>query len=165
VVNEMIWHVAVELNEVAAQGRNYPWQRPEPCMACGRFRVWGHGFVHRYFDGFAQALLLKCYRCPGCGCVVTSRPKGYFPRIRSAVESIRLELHHRLERGQWLGSGPSGSRMRYWLRNLRRQALAWLGWGGETGPFAAFDRLLEMGIVPVGRAIQSENRLGRYPPQ
>jgi hypothetical protein len=55
--------------------------------------------------------------------------------------------------------------MRHWLRNLRRQALAWLGFEGEHGLVAAFDRLVEAGVVPVGRAIQTENRTSRYPPQ
>jgi hypothetical protein len=161
----MVWHVAVELNDIAAQGRDYPWQRPEPCLRCGRFRVWGHGFVERYFEGFAQAILLKCYRRPGCGCVVTSRPQGYFRRIRSSVESIRLELRHRLEQGRWPSTQGGASRKWYWLRNLRRQALAWFGWADEDGLVCAFDRLVEAGVVPVGRAIRTENRIGADPPQ
>lgn len=164
----MIWHVAVELNDVAAQGRNYPWQRPEPCLRCKRFRVWGHGFVGRYFDGHEGQVLLRCFRCPGCGCVITPRPQGYLRRIRSSVSAIRRELGHRLERGRWLPPGagsPSRPRLRHWLTHLRRQALAWLGWTQEAQLLAAFDRLLEAGVVPVGRAIQSGNGIGFSPPQ
>ena len=160
----MVWHVAVELNDVAAQGRDYPWKRPESCLRCRRFRVWGHGFVGRYFDGFAHAVLMKCFRCPGCGCVFTCRPEGYVRRIRSAVGSMRRELRHRLEQGRWLSRGET-SRKRHWLRNLRRQALAWLGWSDEDALVGAFDRLLEATVVAVGRTIQSENRFGGCPPQ
>jgi hypothetical protein len=154
----MIWHVAVELNEVSALGRNYPWQRPKECLRCRRYGVWGDGFVRRYFDGFDAPVLLKCYRCPGCGCVITARPVGYFRRFRSTVASIRKELSHRLDNGRWLGSPPCASRMRHWLANLRRHALAWLGWTKEDGLLDAFDRLLEAGVVPVGRPIQPGNR-------
>ena len=161
----MIWQVAVELNEVFAQQRTYPWQRPKECLRCRRLGVWGHGFVGRYFDGFDDPVLLRCYRCPDCGCVMTARPTGYFRRIRTAVASIRCELAHRLDTGRWLGSPACASGMRHWLSHLRRHALAWLGWTEEHGLLDAFDRLLAAGVVPVGRAIQTGNRIGDLPPQ
>jgi hypothetical protein len=65
------------------------------------------------------------------------------------VASIRDELGHRLATGRWRSS--PAPRMRHWLRNLRRHALARLGWTGEHGLLAAFDRLLEAGVVAVGR--------------
>ena len=144
----MIWQVAVELNAVCALGRDYSWPRPKGCLRCGSCRVWGHGFVGRYFDGFAQALLLRCYRCPGCRCVMTPRPRGYVRRVHAAVAWIRDELGHRLESGRWRRS--PAPRMRHWLRNLRRQALARLGWTQGHGLLDAFDRLLDEGVVPVG---------------
>jgi hypothetical protein len=55
--------------------------------------------------------------------------------------------------------------MRHWLANLRRHALAWLGWTKEHELLGAFDRLLEAGVVPVGRAIQSDNRSAYCPTQ
>jgi hypothetical protein len=76
------------------------------------------------------------------------------------VASIRDALSHRLNKGRWLSSPGCASRMRHWLANLRRQALAWLGWTGEHELLDAFDRLLEAGVVPVGRRIQSGNRDG-----
>jgi len=162
---QMIWHVDAELNNIAAQGRDYPWERPKCCLGCGGPKVWGHGFAERQFEGFDQTVPLKCYRCPGCGCVITLRPRGYFRRIRSAVASIRSELEHRLEKGRWRESRPNMSRFRHWLGNLRRQALAGLGWQEEQGLAAAFDRLLKAGVVPVGRTIHTENHIGSDPPQ
>lgn len=162
----MIWHVAVELNEIAALGRAYAWPRPEPCLGCGRFKVWGHGFVERYFEELDGPVPLRCYRCPGCGCVVTPRPVGLFRRVRSAAACVRFHLAHRLDTGRW--SAPTArdtSRMRHWLTNLRRQALAWFGWTQEPGLLAAFDRLAGMGVVPIGRAIQRGNGGSRRLPQ
>jgi len=164
----MIWHVEVNLNEVVAFGREYPWQRPRECLRCKRFGVWGHGFVGRYFDGHEGQVLLRCFRCPGCGCVITPRPLGYFRRIRGSVSAIRRELEHRLERARWLPAStdsPSRPRLRHWLRHLRRQALAWLGWTEAAQLLAAFDRLLEAGVIPVGRAIQRGDEIGSSPPQ
>jgi len=150
----MIWQVAVELDEVFAQGRGFAWPRPPGCLRCGCYRVWGHGFVGRYFDGFVLPLLLRCYRCPGCGCVMTPRPAGYVRRIRAALASIRDELRARLETGRWR-SQPA-SRMRHWLGHLRRQALAWLGWTHEQALLVGFERLLVAGVVAVGRPIQTD---------
>jgi hypothetical protein len=73
-----------------------------------------------------------------------------------------------MELGRWLpaaAGSPSRPRLRHWLSHLRRQALAWLGWTEEDRLLAAFDHLVEAGRIPVGRAIQTENRFGRYPPQ
>lgn len=145
----MIWQVAVKLNEICVLGRDYPWPRPQGCLRCGSARVWGHGFVGRYFDGFDQALWLRCYRCPECRCVMTPRPMGYVRRVQATVAWIREELAHRLECGRW--RRPPGSRMRHWLRNLRRHALAWRGWREGQRLLDAFDRLLAAGWVPVGR--------------
>lgn len=164
----MIWQVAVNLNEVVALGRDYPWQRPQACLRCNRFRVWGHGFVGRCFDGHDAQVLLRCFRCPGCGCVITLRPRGYFPRIQRAVSAIRQELGHRLERGRWppaTAASPSRPRLRHWLAHLRRQALAFWGWTEPGLLLAAFDRLLAAGAIPVGRAIQSAHGISPNPPQ
>lgn len=144
----MIWQVAVKLNAICALGRDYPWPRPEGCLRCGGCRVWGHGYVGRYFDGFDQRLLLRCYRCPECRCVMTPRPVGYVRRVQAAVAWVRDELAHRLEHGRWRSG--SSSRLRHWLRNLRRHALAWLGWTQADALLGAFDRLLAAGVVPMG---------------
>jgi hypothetical protein len=69
--------------------------------------------------------------------------------VQAAVGCIREELAHRLECGRW--RRPPGARMRHWLCNLRRYALAWLGWREGQSLLDAFDRLLAAGRVPVGR--------------
>lgn len=51
----MIWPVLVELKQIFELGRSYPWPRPECCPRCSSWRVWGHGYAARYFDGFGQS--------------------------------------------------------------------------------------------------------------
>jgi hypothetical protein len=150
--NDMIHFVPVLLKEICAQGKNYPWQRPSACLRCNYYQVWGHGFVPRYFHGFASCLYLKCYRCPNCGCVMTLRPDTHFHRIRSCKEIIRIALSKRLSEGRWPPSFLPSARMRYWLFNLKRHALAFLTNTWRQGLLSAFDCLVAMGIVPVSRS-------------
>ena len=148
----LIVFVAAKIKEIFLRGREYPWPRPELCPRCRESGVWGHGFVLAYFDGLAQGLLLKRYRCPGCGCVIRMRPQGYFPRFQASIETIRFCLSERLSRGRW-PPGLSRSRRRHWLRALRRKAAAYLGQGWQQGLLTAFEGLLLKGITPVSRRI------------
>lgn len=97
----MITFVSVILKEIFEQGRKYVWERPATCANCNHYKVWSHGFVERLFDGFDTFLLLKCYRCPNCGCVITLRPDSHFARIQASKETIRSSLYNRLQTGRW----------------------------------------------------------------
>jgi hypothetical protein len=147
----MIWHVPGLLKDIFLLGRRFPWPRPECCWRCRSPRLWGHGFVRRYIDGFPDALLLKCFRCPDCGCVVTLRPESHFPRIRSSKQTIRSHLLHRLTRGCWPPSKLCRPRMRHWLSNLKRRVEAYLTHAWSGGLWAGFDELLRRGQIPVAR--------------
>jgi len=147
----MIWSVPANLKQIHDEGRHYRWPRPESCSRCRNWRVWGHGYVERYFDGFAEALLVKCYRCPACGCVITLRPESHFPRIRSSRQVIREHLHFRLGQGRWPPSALSRPRVRHWLANLKRQILARLTNTWMRGLWAGFEELLLRGRIPVAR--------------
>ena len=148
----MILPVTANLKEIAKQGRSYPWIKPEVCLRCRSCALWGHGFVGAFFDGCSEALMLRRYRCPECGCVIKLKPKGYFRRFQATIEAIRFAIECRLRTGRW-PVGCSCSRCRHWLRGLKRQALAHLGveWLGQL--VWGFDRLIEMGKIPVSRAI------------
>lgn len=147
----MLWRVPVHLKQIQHQGRHFPWPRPECCPRCRNWQVWGHGYVERYFDGYVEALLMKCYRCPACGCVITLRPESHFPRIRSPRQGIMDHLQHRLAQGRWPPSPLARSRLRHWLANLRQQVTAWLTHGWIQGLWAGFEELLARGQVPVAR--------------
>lgn len=145
----MILSVSVVLNEIYRQGRHFNWQRPKCCPRCGSVQVWGHGFVAAFFDGFAQCVYLRRYRCPDCRCVMRMKPKGYFNRFRATSATIRVCITHRLSTDRWTGK-MSRSRQRHWLRALRKKAMAFFGVGCDLT--YAFDRLVAMGHIPVSRS-------------
>lgn len=146
----MILSVSVFLNEIYRQGRNFPWKRPKLCPRCGSVRVWGHGFVTAFFDGFDRYVYLRRYRCPDCNCVIRMKPRGYFNRFRACIDVIRQCICHRLSNGRWTGM-MSRSRQRHWLSALKKKAMAFFGFGCK--PIEAFDRLIALGHIPVSRAL------------
>jgi hypothetical protein len=84
--------------------------------------------------------------------VIRLKPQGYFHKFQSSIEAIRSSIRHRLEKNRWV-SAISRSRGLHWLKALKRKSRAYLGesFGGDL--LEAFDRLLEMGKVPVSRSI------------
>lgn len=148
--DSMILFVDVDLKEVNLLGKNFNWQKPEVCPCCLQSHVWGHGFSGTFFDGFLQALLMRRFRCPACGCVMKCRPRSHFPRIQTAIDTIRSHLSGRIETGRWPGSRDRG---RYWLSALKRQTLAQLGLAWRNRLIEAFDQLCRAGVIPVSRSL------------
>jgi hypothetical protein len=146
----MILSVVAKLKDIYEQGQNFDWVKPDRCPRCGSVRLWGHGFVEAYFDGFDTQFYLRRYRCPDCACVVRMRPKGFFSRFHASVEVIRSCLVQRLSLGRW---NPSirKSRQRHWLLALKQKALACFGFVEDL--MDAFDKLIKMGKIPISRAI------------
>lgn len=144
----MILTVSVFLNEIYRQGRNFNWEKPACCPRCNCVRVWGHGFVAAFFDGFDECLFLRRYRCPDCKCVIRMKPKGYFNRFHAPIDTIRSCLFYRLANDRW-PPGQCESRQRHWLSALKRKAAAFFGF--DIGLIAAFERLRQMGQIPVSR--------------
>jgi len=112
-------------------GEKYPWPRPPCCPRCKSLRMWGHGYVRRYFDDFVQALYLKRYRCPDCGAVHTLRPHLYDRRFQVTWFTIFLSLLKKITLGQWL-SGLSRQRQQYWWRGFRKHASRRRNFTSET---------------------------------
>jgi hypothetical protein len=148
----MIAFFDLDLNEIAKSSGDYPWPCPCACGRCGHPKVWGHGLVAMIFEGFATALKIRRYRCPMCGCIIRLRPTGYFTRHQSETTTICGTLSYRLATGRW-PAGCVANRARHWLASLRRNALAVFGIPALADLMAAFERLIEMGRVPVSRAI------------
>ena len=73
--------LSINLTFLFSLGKNYPWIKPYRCPRCSSPRLWGHGFVRRYFFGFNTALWIKRYRCPDCSHVFSMRPSEYYPRF------------------------------------------------------------------------------------
>lgn len=117
----MILYFPIDVNLLEQQGKKYPWPRPPWCPWCGSPRLWGHGYVYRYFDGFPGALCLRRYRCPDCGAVHTLRPQLYDRRFQAMWFIIFLSLLQKIMFGRWL-SGISRQRQQYWWRGFKKQA-------------------------------------------
>ena len=148
----MVISFSVRLKKLFKLGRNYPWPRPDRCPRCNSYRLWGHGYVSAYFDGYDQPFALKRYRCPDCRCVIRLRPGGYFGRFQASVASIRSSIVSKAGRNKWI-SGISRERQCHWFRSLCRKIKAHLTNTWSQGVVEGFDRLWKMGQIPVSRAI------------
>ncbi len=148
----MVIFFSVGLKKLFELGRDYPWSRPDNCPRCSSYRVWGHGYVSAYFDGYDQSFTLKRYRCPDCGCVIRMRPKGYFWRFQACIAAIRSSIVSKADLNKWI-CGISRERQRHWFRSLCRKIKAHLTDAWSQGVVAGFDRLWEMGQIPVSRTI------------
>ena len=148
----MIIFVSSLLKDIFKQGRNFPWPRPSACPRCGFHKVWGHGYVDAWFDGYGEALPLKRYRCPCCGCIIRLRPSSHLSRFQASTHSIRSTLSIRIKTGRW-PPDCSVSRVGHWLRSLKRKSLALFGFNVKKDLIKGFDNLLSLGRNPVSRAI------------
>jgi len=88
----LILYSAVDVKQLYELGRSYPWEKPARCPACRGGRLWGHGFVLRYFEPFEEPAWIKRYRCPDCGAVHTMRPDTYLQGLRYPLTIILLCL-------------------------------------------------------------------------
>ena len=148
----MVLFIPVVLKTLFDQGRKYAWPRPADCPHCGSGTVWGHGFAEALFDGYNRPLLLKLYRCPGCGCVIRLRPEGYFKRFQAPIEIIRSSILLKSASNRWL-AGIDRTRQCHWFSALKRRIAAYLTDTWRTGVVAGFDSLLQRGQIPVSRSI------------
>jgi hypothetical protein len=148
----MVLFSVVKLKELFKKGRDFPWQKPKRCPCCRSCRLWGHGFAEANFDGYLRPLLLKLYRCPDCGCVIRLRPKGYFKRFQASVETIRSSIACKAATNRWL-AGVERNRQGHWFRSLYNRIKVYLTDTWDQGIIAGFDYLLQLGQIPVSRAI------------
>ena len=146
----MIHFANAFLKDISRMGKDYPWKRPDRCPCCGHWKIWGHGFVPAFFQGYDMPVFLKRYRCPACGVVIRLRPASHFSRFQSSRHLIRRALLYRIYNGRW-HSGSAKSRQRYWLRNLIRHTMAILGVNASLGN--AFDILIGQGKTPASCTI------------
>lgn len=144
----------MSVKEIFRLGRKCPFPRPRLCLreGCGSTRIWGHGFVGRYFDDCDGCVELRRWRCADCGAVYLMRPFGYWPRHRAPIRVILKSLCHRILRGSWdTTSGCSRQRQDNWLRALKRNILAHLGMSFAGGLLSGFHELVPLLRVPVLR--------------
>jgi hypothetical protein len=124
-----------------SQGKLYPWLRPGWCPRCGSARIWGHGFVLRYFDGCAGPVPMKRWRCPDCRAIHTCRPADYWRRFLACANTIMESLTAKIAGEHWRSTVPR-QRQQYWFHGLRIQSLV----GGLPG--AGLDTLIKAKLIP-----------------
>ena len=113
--NQVLQHSDVPVAQVATQGKDFNWIRPN--CRCGQKKVWGHGYVMRFFDGLTLPVWLKRYRCPGCGTVFTMIPAGFSRRYQTPATTIWSSIRARLTSRSWPRGLPR-QRCGHWLRKF-----------------------------------------------
>jgi hypothetical protein len=111
----MILYYKITIKKLSEEGKNFKWGSCD-CIKCNR-KMWGHGYVTRYFSGIPDSVYLKRYRCPGCRSVVSTRPEGFFAHIRSSIFSIYSALKAKISNGHWPPQFPR-QRGGHWLKRF-----------------------------------------------
>ncbi|NOZ69665.1 MAG: hypothetical protein GXP46_10595 [Deferribacteres bacterium] len=145
----------VYFKEIIRLGRRYPFPRPPNCLreGCKSRRLWGHGYIEAYFEGYEGPISLRRYRCRDCGRVYTIRPFGYWPRHHVEVRIIIQRLCKRIKAGKWDKSdGLTRQRQGQWLRALKKNIMAYLGMSFRGSITEGFYELMYTGRIPVQRA-------------
>ncbi len=148
----LILSIDICVKTLVRKGKAFAWPRPSCCNRCGRFGLWGHGYVTAFFDGIDKPVYLKRYRCPDCRAVYRLRPSGYWPRFWAPIHQIKQRIFHRLRTGRW-PPGGSTTRWRHWLRGLRRQVATHLGQQWTARLEEGFEELCRRGLCPVSRSV------------
>ena len=117
----VVLQVAVNVKELFARGKGYPWPRLGRCLSCNSPRVWGHGYVQRYFEGYTQPLWVKRLRCPDCHIVYTLRPDLFYRGFRYSLWTILSSLMTRIVYHRFMPCLPRQNQQ-YWYKGLLLQA-------------------------------------------
>lgn len=149
----MLLFSMLSIKGILEMGKEYAFPRPKTCLreGCGSCRVWGHGFVEAWFEGYGKPVWLKRYICADCGCVYTIRPFGYWPRHRVPARIIFRSLCHRIEHGKWEKGVFTKQRQVNWLKALRKNIKIHLGMSFAGDVIEGFFELLHGGRIPVLR--------------
>jgi hypothetical protein len=131
----MILFCKITPQTLSTEGKNHKWP-PCECEKCQR-NMWGHGFVARYFTNTCQ-IFMKRYRCPNCKTVVTTRPQGFRPWIRSSTQAVYQALSFRISYGFWPAE-TTRQRGGHWLRRFAIHAKM----SCETSLLTFLDRCFE----------------------
>lgn len=150
----LVLSVAVDVNEIARLGKDFPWVKPSGCPCCGQ-PLWWHGFVLAYFSCLLEPVWLRRLRCPCCHRVHRLKPAGYWRRFRSSITEVIQSISHRSASGRWCHILPRG-RQRQWWRRLQRMAGAVLGLFRDP-TIEAFRELLGRNFIPVSLSFKCDN--------
>jgi len=121
------------MEKLQVLGKEFPWEKPKYCPVCGSRRLWGHGFVIRYFQDIATGLWIKRYRCPDCHAVHTLRPFDYSPGFQYPWPIIQHSIYLKSKGFRFL-QRVSRQCQQYWFK-------AWQFQQRRVGNFSSSARL------------------------
>jgi hypothetical protein len=116
----LILYCEIDFKSLLELGKKYPWSKPWKCPGCSGLRLWGHGYVRRYFDGHINIFWIKRYRCPNCRSVHTLRPETHYRRFQAGWVKIALSLLGKILSAKW-SEDISRQRRQYWWRGFSKQ--------------------------------------------
>lgn len=128
----------IDLQKIQELGKHFKWEYPNTCPACSG-RLWGHGFVLRYFIGFAAGLWMKRWHCPDCGSVHTARPVEYCPGVQYPISLQQKSLTEKLSGKPFL-KAISRQVQQHWLKTFRHICRRTTNW---NKPAAVIEDLIQ----------------------
>lgn len=146
----LVLHVAVDVQSLVELGKRYPWPRPARCLSCKSSRVWGHGYVQRYFEGFVRPLWVRRLRCPDCRTVYTLRPDRFYRGFRYSLLTILSSLMTKITDGCWLPSLPRQNQQ-YWYRGLKLQSARFTSILSPDR--ATMNEVISSGFIPTSHSL------------
>lgn len=153
--SSLILYFGVDVKSLFERGKDFPWPRPASCPTpgCGSRRLWGHGYVRRYFEEYFQPFWVKRYRCPECEAVHTLRPRTFYKRFWYSALTILVSLLNKIIYGRWLRC-LSRQVQQYWFKGFlfqcsRRSTT-------RSPPLEALRRLLLLKLIPVTHSTECE---------
>lgn len=113
-------YCAVDWKKLQLLGKGYPWKRPRCCPKCKSKRLWGHGYVIRYFQEFNEGIYLKRWYCVDCTSIHITRPETHQARMQYPKQLIRKLMNHKASTGTFSQKHVCRQVQQYWWRNLQR---------------------------------------------
>lgn len=149
----LILHFDLDVKRLVDEGKSYPWPKPDRCPRCEGNRLWGHGYVQRYFEGWSEGIWVKRYRCPDCRAVHTMRPERFYKGFYYSIWTILLSLLNRILHGRWVRC-LSRQVQQYWWRGLWKQASRFHN--VKISDSLTLAQLLREDIIPVTHSFKCE---------
>jgi len=151
--DSLILHFEADVKRLVEKGRDFPWPRPEQCPRCEGQRLWGHGYVRRYFEGFSEGIWIKRYRCPDCRAVHTLRPECFYKGFYYSIVTILVSLLNRIVHSRWLKC-LSRQAQQYWFKGLRFQASRYSNC--KEPDIEVCRELFHKALIPVSHSLECE---------